>query len=123
MGVEIYTMMATPFRMGGAMEGPVKTLVEEYERVNIGKEFFGILFKNPKKKLWHIGLESCGALIGTMESRAAVIKTTKNDVESGDEELMKVQIELGKRQLKQAEFMKPDQWFSRFAGKNRNENS
>ena len=78
MGIEVYTMLPTPFRMG-ASETPAKTVIEEYERVDIGKGYFGVVFKNPTKKLWHIALEDCGALIGTMESRAALIKRTKND--------------------------------------------
>lgn len=113
--MEVYTVMPTPFRLGGTSIN-IKTTIEEYERVLIGRGFYGILFKNPIKNLWHMSLENCGALIGTDKSRASLIKRIKKDIFIGDEKIMMKQIEQGISELKGAAVMERDEWFEKFKG-------
>lgn len=116
MSIEVYTYMPTPFSFGG--QGIyISTEINEYERVDIGKGYFGILFKNPDKKIWHIALEGCGALIGTMDSKKKLLERTKKDVETGDEKTMKQQMEMGTKQMAQARSISNEEWFSKFKGK------
>lgn len=114
MGIEVYTIMPAPFRMGGTLEDYLKTEIEEYKRVDIGAGYFGILFHNPHTDNWHMALEACGALIGTNKSKAKLIKQVKGDVESGTPEIFEKQIEMGKSQMRQAQRTSSEDWFSRF---------
>jgi len=114
MSFEIYTIIPEPFRLGGSLKGYIKTTIDEYQRIDIGQGYFGILFENKDKKLWHIALEDCGALIGTLSSKAALIKQTRGDVASGTKEIFESQIEMGKRQMKQANFIEREEWLSKF---------
>ena len=114
MSVKVYTIISAPFRMGGTLEDKIYTTIEEYERIDIGFGYFGILFKNPYTDGWHMALEACGALIGSNKSRAKLIKQVKGDMVSGNPEIFEQQIEMGKRQMKRSEFMKPDEWFNKF---------
>lgn len=112
--MEIYTIMNTPFALGGTSK-PIKTEIEEYERVYLGKGYYGILVKNPKKKLFHIALES-GAIIGTLSNRQKLIDRTKEDVASGDENIMAQQVEQSINQCKQAVLLSQEEFFSKFKG-------
>lgn len=114
MSIKVYTILPEPFRMGGKLESYIYTDIAEYERIDIGRGYFGILFQNTHTQYWHIALEDCGALIGTNKSRAKVINAIKKDVSDGDEEIMKVQIETGKRMLGLATFLERKEWFSKF---------
>jgi len=111
--MKVYTEIHTPFSFG-AKYAYIKTEIEEYQRIDIGKGYFGILFKNPSRKLWHIVQEDCGALIGTNKSKSKLIKSVLNDVASGDTKLMQEQIEIGKKQMSQAHSLERDEWFKRF---------
>ncbi len=113
--MEVYTVMPTPFAIARVSIN-IKTTIEEYERILIGRGFYGILFKNPVKNLWHISLENCGALIGTNKSRATIIKEIKKDIFDGDEKIMMKQIEQGISELKGAAVMERDEWFEKFKG-------
>jgi len=114
MSFEIYTSFSTPFRICGPTESYIKTNIEEYQRVEIGAGYFGILFQNPFTKRWHMCLEDCGALIGTKQSRAKLINKVKKDVSQGTPEIFESQIAMGKKQMKQADFTERDKWFQRF---------
>ena len=114
--MEIYTEAAAPFRMGGKLSETIKTNIEEYERVSIGNSFYGILFKNKQRDLWHLALEGCGALIGSSKSKSELVKSVKNDVLTGDPEIMKVQIESAYIVIKSAKLIDKDEWFSKFKG-------
>lgn len=107
------TIMPTPFSFGGTHRY-IKTSIEEFERIDIGLGYFGILFKNPVSKQWHLCLENCGALIGTDKSRANLIKRIKNDVETGDDKIMKTQITMAKKELEKALILEPAEWFGKF---------
>jgi hypothetical protein len=100
--------------MGGDTHQPIKTNFEEFERIDIGKGYYGLLVKNPVKKLWHMVQEDCGCLIGTHKSKASLIQLVKNDVETGDEKVMKEQIESGKKLVERATFMEPEEFFKLF---------
>jgi hypothetical protein len=110
---EVYTSMPTPFRLG-ASESYIKTTIEEFERIDIGFGYYGILFQNPYNKAWHMGLEVCGSLIGSDKSRAKLIKRVRHDVSSGNPKIFEQQIEMGKRQMNKADFLERDEWFQKF---------
>ena len=112
--MEVYTKIHTPFRLG-ANYAYIKTEIEEYERINIGQGYFGILFKNPSRQLWHMAQEDCGALIGSNKSKTKLVKSVLDDVKNGSPQLMKEQIELGKKQISQADSLDRDDWFKRFS--------
>ena len=111
--MEVYTVMSTPFAFGG-LNCEVKTDIQEYERVDLGKGYFGIVFKNPNTKQYHLALECCGALIGSDKSKATLIKRVKNDVETGDDKIMKTQINQAKIDLKGAKLLENEEWFNKF---------
>ena len=113
MAIEVYTLLPTPFGFGRKY-AYIKTEIEEFERIDIGAGYYGILFKNEPKNLWHMAQEDCGALIGTNKSRAALIKQVKGDVASGTPEIFEEQIKQGKDQMSQAMFLERDEWFSYF---------
>ena len=106
--------MPQPFRMGGKLEQDIYTVITEYERLAIGSGYFGILFKNPHTKEWHMAQEDCGALIGTNKSKTALIKMVKVDVASGDVKIMHQQIKDGLKSLAAATYLNKEDWFSKF---------
>lgn len=112
--MEVYTFVSNPFRMGGPQHDVVKTKVEEYERIKIGKGYFGIVFKNSVKLLWHVALEDCGALIMTDNTRQGAVNKVKLDVENGCEKVMEDQIKKGKRDLAKALLIPFDDWCEKF---------
>ena len=114
MGIEVYTEIPTPFRIAGPSYSPLKTEIEEYERVHIGDKYYGILFHNDHANLWHMAQEDCGALIGTDHSKTKLVRRVRGDVSGGNAELMKKQIEMGKKQLAIADYVSPEAWFNRF---------
>jgi hypothetical protein len=111
--MEVYTRMSTPFAMCGTHIF-IKTDIQKYEKIDLGKNYFGILFKNSNSKLWHMALENCGALIGSDKSKTKLVKRTKDDVSSGDPKIMESQIEVGRQQLKQAKILETKEWFKKF---------
>ncbi len=113
--MEIYTYKSTPFVLGKS-HSPIKTVVEEYERINIGKGYYGILVKNEMISLYHMVLENCGAIIGTDSNRRALIASIKKDVATGDEIMMKQQIETGLVEIRDAELLSSKEFFLLFRG-------
>jgi hypothetical protein len=113
--MEVYTVMSTPFAFGG-LKCEIKTDIQEYERVDLGKGYFGIVFKNPNSKQHHMALECCGALIGTDKSKANLIKKVKNDIDTGDDKIMRMQINQAKIDLKGAKLLENEEWFNKFRG-------
>lgn len=112
--MEIYTFSSNPFRMGGPQFDIIKTNVEEYERINIGKGYFALIVKNPLKNLWHFVLENCGAIIWTDNNKEGGIKKVKSDVETGDEKIMEEQIKKGLNDRSHAILLETDDFFKRF---------
>lgn len=112
--MEIYTYSSNPFRMGGPQQDIIKTVVEEYERISIGKGYFAIVCKNTVKDLWHIALEQGGAIIMTDNDKAGGIRKVKHDVEIGDEKLMKQQVQRSLREVKTATLLESNEFFRRF---------
>ena len=102
--MEVYTKVPTPFSFGGKY-AYIKTDIQEYERVDIGQGYYGIVFRNNHVKLWHIAQEDCGALIGSDISKAKLIKRVKADVGNGDIKTMK---------LSQAHSFEREEWFKKF---------
>lgn len=113
--IELYTISYTPFALGGNLQRPIKTIVNEYERVAIGLGYYVLVVKNTQKKLYHAVLEDCGAVIGTDTSKMKLVKAIKQDVAGSDPEIMKEQIENGKVDCQNAKFLPPDQFFAKFS--------
>lgn len=111
--MEVYTFVSAPFRIAGKWD-IVKTEVDEYERVNIGKGYYAIVFNNPIKDLWHIALEDCGALIMTDNNKEGGIRKVKGDVETGDVAIMKKQIKKGKSDCRAATLITFDDFCGKF---------
>ena len=116
MGQEIYTLMYSPFTMGGSLWKKVKTTVEEYEVIKLGNDITGILIKNPFKKLWHCAEPTSGAIVGTNKSKSNLIRQVKNDIKQGDKIVMAKQIEDGKCDCKNASFMNQNEFFKKIDG-------
>lgn len=114
MDILVYTSIPTPFSFGG-IRAFVSTRIREYERIDIGRGYFAILFKNKYANLWHIALESCGALIGSNKSKAKLIASVKKDTETGDKKVMEQQIRTALEQRDRAMYLEPDQWFQKFS--------
>lgn len=112
--MEIYTYSSNPFRVGGRQYDIIKTNVEEYERINIGRDYFAIVVKNHLKDLYHVALENCGAIIWTDSDKENAIKTVKHDVETGDEEIMKKQIKQGLFEREKGILLENNEFFRRF---------
>jgi hypothetical protein len=115
--MEICTYQYVPFVMGGETHQPVKTHVEKFERVEIGKGYYGLLVQNPVKNLWHMVQEDCGCIIGTHRDKNTLIESVMQDVKTGDTSVMKEQIEFGKELVKRAREMEPKKFFSMFKNK------
>lgn len=115
--IEIYTYRSNPFGFGKSYD-IMKTKVCEYERISIGKGYFGLIVKNPCKELWHMVEENCGAIIGTNGDRGKLIKQVKDDVEAGDEFTMKEQIIKGKAECARAQPLENKAFFSAFRTRN-----
>jgi len=112
--MEIYTYSSNPMRMGGRQYDIIKTNVENYERVELGKGYFGVVVKNPVKEAFHLAEETSGALIGSDAKKMNLIKKVKKDVSTGDSEVMKKQIEQGAYERKSADLLEPSEFFRRF---------
>lgn len=111
--IEIYTLMTTLFALGGT-HIYIKTNVENFERMDIGRGYFGLLVRNTNQKIWHMVEEQSGGIIGTDVSRSRLIEYIKEGVENGDSEVMEQQIVQGKKDCQSAKFMGPDEFFTRF---------
>lgn len=112
--MEVYTFSSNPFRMGGPQHDIIKTKVEEYSRVHIGRGYYAIIFKNEIRNLWHFVLENCGALIFTDKNKDNGLKTVRQDVETGDPKLMEQQIKQGKSDCASATLIDFDDFCRRF---------
>jgi hypothetical protein len=103
--------------MGGSLWNPIATEIDQYERVGIGRKHFACVVKNPTKKMWHIFLESCGALIWTDTGKTKAIAKVKKDVLTGDPRLMKEQIAQGKMDCASAKTISNEDFFRLFKEK------
>ena len=111
----VYTAQNNPFAFGPGRSF-IKTLVAEYERVALGAGYYGLLLRNPARRLWHLALEGCGALVATDKSRSAVLRKVRHDVETGDPALMREQIMQGKRDCAGARNVPPEEFWPLFSG-------
>lgn len=112
--MKIYTHKYEPFMMGGNLRRPIATEIEDYEKVNLGKGYFGILIKNPEQEKWHMCLEGCGAMIGTDDDKQTLVTNIITDMATGDEEVMKEQFAKALNELKNAEVMENERFFRMF---------
>ncbi len=111
--MEVFTRVFNFFKFGGIYD-LVKTEIDEYERIRLGKGIYGILFYNPIKGIWHLAEEQSGALVGTHQDKGVLISQVRIDVDIGDEKIMQRQIEEGKRQLSQAKLVTNKDFFEKF---------
>lgn len=110
---EIYTVMPTPFAIA-RLSTNVKTEVEEYEVIKLSSKYSGILIKNTVRNIWHLAEKSSGAIVGTHESKAKLIKQVKKDIRKGSEDVMAKQVEQGKIDCERASFMSNCKFFATF---------
>jgi hypothetical protein len=115
MEIEIYTFLKNPFALGNAVT-PIKTKVKEYEVIDLGYEKSGIVVTNPYKCLYHVVEPECGAIVGTSHDKAEIIDKVRKDVEASDEEILKQQIEQGKKDRDDAKLEDNKNFFTRFNG-------
>lgn len=114
-GIKIYTWKDEPFSFGGKGRY-IGTEIQEYERIDLGKGFFGLLVRNPYKKPFHMVDEISGALVGSAPTRLAVIKRVRKDVGEGEEEVMRGQQEEFKGVLQGIPMMENKDFFIAFEG-------
>lgn len=112
----VYTYRSNPFRFGGPQRDIIGASISEYTRMTIGKGYWGILFYNPYRNVWHIAEERSGALIGTDSGRAALIDRIRGDVETGDKAIMEQQIEEGIKERKGVDILPNEDFFKAFSG-------
>jgi hypothetical protein len=112
--MEIFTYSSNPFKIGGPQRDVISTIIEKFERIDLGKGYFGILIKNPVLPLFHMAEERSGALVGTLKSRAGLIKRIKNDIKAGEKEVMEEQVKIAMREKSQAIELSSRDFFSRF---------
>jgi hypothetical protein len=115
-GVRIWTLVYNPFNFG-PVNTPTATEIDEYERIAIGKGYYGLLVYNRIKNLWHLAEEISGAIIGTNKSKTRLVNRVKIDVKSGDIELMKQQVTEGKDTGKYAKTVSQEEFFKKFSTK------
>jgi hypothetical protein len=116
--VKVYTWVHQAFRMGGTGEY-VATEVEEYGRILLPGGFAAIVVENPVKKLFHVFLEGCGALIKTGPDKRAIVLDAQVDAVNGDPLIMKRQIEQGIKDRDGAPVIPLLEFFSKFHGVDR----
>lgn len=112
----VYTVAPSIFAFGGTHEF-LKTEIDEYERINIGKGYYGILFYNDMRNIYHICEETSGTLIGTYRDKFILIGNIKSDVETGDTAIMIEQVKQGMENKERAKMLDKSEWFNRFDGK------
>jgi len=113
MSVKVYTWKPE-FMLFGAKGQFVATSINEYERVDIGCGYFGLVFQNPHTSRWHVALEGCGALVQSAKTKKGVISKVRKDVETGDPKLMKKQMAQGRKDRAKAWIMTPNDFFAGF---------
>ncbi len=114
--VKVYTIVYTPFAMGGSLYCSIATEVEEYERIVLCAGYSAIVVENPVKRLFHVFLEDCGALIGTGLSKKKLVASVKVDAKDGDPKIMKKQVPQGKKDRDRARVLTVHEFFGWFDG-------
>ena len=111
---KIYTYKYEPFMMGGNLHRPIATEVEDYEVINFGNGYSGLVVKNLVQEKWHMCLDGCGAMIGTDDDKEALIAKVTNDIATGDPKIMKEQVDKAFIELKSAEVIDNKEFFRMF---------
>ena len=104
MEIKVYTLRYTPFVMGGNTWQPVAILVEADGPHDLGSGYNGFIVTAPNGKTFIAEAES-GAFIGPD------LKTVKEDISTGDSEMMKTQVADAKIQSAQARMLDPDEFW------------
>lgn len=117
--MKVYTLKYEPFQMGGNLHALMATEVEEYGRILLPGGFAAIVVENPVKKLFHVFLEGCGALIKTGPDKEKTVLEAQLDAVEGDPRIIKRQIEQGQRDRDSAPLMSNEEFFKCFQGEDR----
>lgn len=98
----IYTFSQNALTFGKKPES-IKTNIEEYARVVLGKGIFGILVRNPiKPDLFHLAEEQSGAIVGTGATAEEVVTSVKQDIAATDIDTILAQIREAKVECQDA---------------------
>lgn len=113
--IEIFTQAYRPFTMGGDVWRYTKTKAKPEQVITL-KGFKVGIFRNPFVEQYHACLMEGGAMIASALSDVAVVKIVSEDIESGDEKVMKDQIQLSLELNKKCKLEDAESFFSRFKG-------
>ena len=109
MTIRVYTWRTEPFALGG-LGRHIAANLEEYERVDIGKGYYGIVFPNRGRDCWHLALENCGALVQSGYDRNQVIALAKADIKLANPKVLRDQISRGRQDQQDAELIKLEEF-------------
>ena len=107
----IFTFSQNALTFGKKPE-TIKTNIEEFARVSLGKGIFGILVKNPiKPDLFHLAEEQSGAIVGTGATAEEVVASVKQDIAATDIDMILAQILEAKVECRAAREFEPEHFF------------
>lgn len=104
----VWTNGYSPFIMGGDVHGPIGTEIEVGERFDLGRGFFGYLVASPISGKTYVAEATTGAFVGPS------LKVVRADVESGEPEDMREQVEEAAERRKKVRMLAPDDFWKRF---------
>jgi hypothetical protein len=101
----------------------IRTNVDDYERIHLGKGIYGALIYNHVKDLYHLAEEGCGAILMTGTCSQTIISMIKEDVKLRDMSDVGFQIHNGQRNRGLATQVCLTEFFSRFNRRDFDESS
>ncbi len=95
----------------------VKTKIDNYEKIEIGKKNKKIpclLFKDDVCKIWFCAVETCGTIVNYKKNKTELIKIIKKFVRNEDYDVLCEELNKMKRNCQKAEFEEKNIFFERF---------
>lgn len=120
--INVYTIKNNPFSLGISYT-PIRTTIKagSFEIITLGRGYSGYIFQNPISKYWHVAELTSGALVGHGQTREEAINLVRNDVETGDPNIMAEQVAQAIKEYHNSPYLEiipPEELFKRLA-KNR----
>lgn len=113
--IKVYTKNYRPFIMGGNVNGFMSTYIDDYEKIDIGDEYEAIVFRNTEHKdMWHVAEVTSGAIVWTDSTKTKAVDQVISDMKSADPEIIKEQIEQGKKDNEKAASFTRHDFFGKF---------